>query len=69
MDPQVVQDEDHLATGILEQSFHELDEALAVHGIVIEHEPQLSSIVDCRNHADLFFPGIQSQLRVFPAGA
>ena len=58
IDPQVVEDQNHLTANIPHQSFHELDEALAVQGIVIEHESKLCSIVDCRDHAEMFFVGI-----------
>jgi hypothetical protein len=49
---QVVQGQKHFASGIFCQPAHELDQALAVHVVAVEHKPHLALIGDGKDHVD-----------------
>ena len=49
---QIVKDEIDFATRILDQPMHESYQALAVHVLFVEHEPDLALVGDGRDHVD-----------------
>ena len=52
MDLQIVQDQKHLLFGGTNQALHKLDQPLLVHGVLIDHKPDLALTADRRDHID-----------------
>ena len=53
MHAQVVQDQEHLAAGVLHQRLEEVDEALVVEGPVDDHPARLALVGDAGDHGQL----------------
>ena len=47
-----VQDQKHLLFGGTNQALHKLDQPLLVHGVLIDHKPDLALTADRRDHID-----------------
>ena len=52
MDLQIVQDQKHFLPRGANQTFHEADQPLLVHGVLIEHKTNLALAADCGDHID-----------------
>ncbi len=52
MDLQVVQDQEHFLLRGTDQTLHEADQPLLVHGVLINHKTNLALAAERRNHID-----------------
>ena len=52
MNLQIVQNQEHFPLRAANQTLHEADETLLVHGIPIDHKADLPLAVECRDHID-----------------
>ena len=52
MDLQIVQDQEYFLFRGADQTFHESDQPLLVHGVLIDHKLDFALTVDCGEHID-----------------
>ena len=52
MDLQIVQDQEYFLFRGADQTFHESDQPLLVHGVLIDHKTNLALTADRRSHID-----------------
>ena len=52
MDLQIVQDQEYFLFRGADQTFHESDQPLWVHGVLIDHKPDFALTADCGEHID-----------------
>ena len=69
MHSQIVDDQKHLAIYILDQPTQKSNQRLGVHGIPVDHEPDLSLIGDRRDQIDPLGLGRQADSRSLAAGS
>ena len=63
MDLQIVQNQEHFPLRSADQTLHEADQPLLVHGVRIEHKTNLALAADCRDHIDPLSFGFHRQHR------
>ena len=63
MDLQIVQNQEHFPLRSADQTLHEADQPLLVHGVRIEHKTNLALAADCRDHIDPLSFGFHPQHR------
>ncbi len=65
VDLQVVEDQIHLPASILNKPSHKGNQALAVHGVLVEHEPDLALVGDGGDHIyPIFSAGLAKKRRL-----
>ena len=52
MDLQIIQNQEHFPLRAVDQTLHEADQTLLIHGILIDHKTNLPLTADRRNHID-----------------
>lgn len=63
MELQIVQNQEHFPLRSADQTLHEADQPLLVHGFRIEHKTNLALAADCRDHIDPLSFGFHRQHR------